>query len=513
MSPKHKSYTLKDMEALISEGLRDSIKKETIHNYTPHDKQLTFHSATTTGRLYIGGNRAGKTVGGVAEDIFRLRGTHPYQQVPPAPVEGRFITVSFTEGIKDIAIPNLQTWLPPSDLIGGSWEESYRPSERKLTLANKSTLELMSYDQDVAKFAGVPRDFTHFDEEPPKAIFDECKMRLVDRDGKWYITMTPVDGITWVYDSLYLPGLAGGNNITVIVVDSAENPHISQKALAEVVAGLDESDRQARKEGKFVQIGGLVFKSFRPVDHIIDPLNLRKLTAIKDWTHYCSLDHGLNNPTAWLWHAVSPQGNIVTYDELYANETLIPTFASEIHRRNQLECRRAPDIYVGDPAIAQRNAQTGDSVKVAYTIHGIPVMLGNNNVPIGVEKMNRYFENGKWLITANCTNLIRELQRVRWKTFDSAKKRHDNNVREEIHKHNDHAPDSARYMFSMMPDLYLPEVKGEDKIERVNQNIRSFLSAITTPIGPGYIDTNLQKDPKSNYTEWEYADDHMGGFW
>jgi hypothetical protein len=221
------------------------------------------------------------------------------------------------------------------------------------------------------------------------------------------------------------------------------------------------------------------------------------------------MDHGLNNPSAWLWHAVAPGGAVVTWDELYDTERLVDDYAREIHKRNGQINRRPPEIYVGDPAIKQRNAQTGDSIQTAYSMAGIPILLGNNEVRIGVDKMNRYLGAGKWIITENCHNLIRELQRVRWKTYETAKKRHDNNPREELHKKDDHAPDSARYFFSMMPDLDLP--REAPPVNSANLAVKAALNAITNPVGPHYIDENLLRQLKEGRSNTQWAVDEMVG--
>lgn len=512
MVGRKKEIGLGEITDLVKEGLTRIVSRPSIHSYVPHSRQVEFHASRERGRLYIGGNRSGKTVGGIVEDIWRMRGVHPYQEVPPAPTRGRIVTVSYTEGIQMIIKPEIARWLPPSDLINGSWEDSYDSQLRTLTLTNGSTCELMSYDQHILKFAGTSRHWIHFDEEPPKTIFNECKMRLVDTGGCWYITMTPVEGMTWVHDDVYIPGLVPGGNIKVIVIDSAENPYITDSELEIALEGLDENERLARKKGKFVQIGGLVFKKFIAEKNIMPALTVEQLHRIQSWTHYASLDHGLNNPTAWLWHAVSPQGLVITYDELYRNETLINQFAKEIHERNALEGRKPPQIYVGDPAITQRNAQTGDSVQISYTLSGIPIVLGNNNVPIGVEKMNRYLDQGKWVITENCPNLIREIQRVRWKIYENAKKRHENNLREEIHKKDDHAPDSARYFFSLMPDLYIPkEEESIGHIVKANQTVKEHLRAVTPQVDSLY-DTALAASMHRPPTQWEQnVDEHVGG--
>ena len=495
-----------DLSGLLKDGLTKAVTRPSIHQYVPHEKQQIFHKSTSKGKLYIGGNRSGKTVGGIAEDIMWLRGSHPYRTgLPVGPVRGRIVTVSYNEGVKEIIIPELAKWIPPSDLINGSWEDSYHKMERKLTLSNGSTCELMSYDQDVSKFAGTSRHFVHFDEEPPKIIYEECKMRLLDTGGSWWMTLTPVNGMSWVYFTIYEPKSPG---IMILQIDTDENPYLSTAEIEHTFSDMSRDDQRIRRKGNFIPVGGLVFKKFNQETHVI-PERLPSRTA----TQYMSMDHGYNAPTAWLWHYVMPDGTIITYDELYANETLVGTFATLIHERNSRKGRRPPDVYIGDPAIAQRNGQTGDSIQVAYQQNGIPIMLGNNDVKIGIEKMNRYLQQGKWFITENCYNLIRELQLVRWKVYDSLKRRDALNPREEIHKKDDHAPDSARYLFSIMPELYIP--KQDDfaaHMSNVNKKVQGLVLPASPPVGPHMYDTNLQNQRSGANTEWTVVDETVGGW-
>src|SRR5690349_2624838 len=121
----------------------------------------------------------------------------------------------------------------------------------------------MTYEQDREKFAGTSRHWIWFDEEPPKDIYDECKLRILDTEGCIYLTMTPVDGMTWTFDEIHLKGLTGEDpNIFVVIIDTEENPYLSKEAISNVLDGLDDDERRARKEGRYVQLGGLVYKMF-----------------------------------------------------------------------------------------------------------------------------------------------------------------------------------------------------------------------------------------------------------
>lgn len=448
---------------MLADGVRAQASRPNVHAYEPHAKQLAFHQAQQRVRLFLGGNRSGKTTTGIVEDIYWARGQHPYMKVPEPPVAGRIVAVDILQGINQIIVPNLKRWMPPSMLINGSWEDSYNKTDRLLTMSNKSTIELMTYEQDVEKFAGTARHFTHYDEEPPQPIYNECQARLIDYKGHSWLTLTPLEGMTWIYDTLYLPGTEGENSgIFVVEADMLDNPNISAEAAAEYLAGLDPDEREAREHGKFVQLGGKVYKSFDPHIHVVP-----SFIPPKEWEWYASLDHGFNNPTAVLWHAVSPNGHAVTFREHYQREWTVDQHAAEIKRIEQ-KFKRIPDVRVADPAIQQRQAVTGTSIQTEYALRDIFWALGNNDVITGVNQVNQYLKTDFrdntpfWTVTENCVNLIKEIQRLRWKTWAGKKAQFDNNAHEQIHKKDDHASDSLRYFLTFMPDL-APTIEQQAK--------------------------------------------------
>ena len=456
-----KSYSTEELLQKLTSGIKKQAVKPNLYGYQPHEKQLLFHQSDAKGRLYIGGNRSGKTYSSVAEDCYWLTGTHPFIDTPEPPIRGRVVTVDFVYGLEQIILPLFKSLLPPRYLKNGSWEESYSKSLRTLTLANGSTVEFMSYEQETEKFAGTSRHFIHFDEEPPLHIFNECNARLVDTDGNYWISMTPVEGLTWTFEKIYEKGKTDPN-IYVVEADMLDNPHITPEAAERYLAGLDEDERKAREHGTYVQLGGLVYKTFKEETHVIEPIDPKNIPHT--WLWYQSLDHGYNNPTACLWHAVSPENHIITFSELYEREWTIDQVAEAIKAR-EASWGREPDYRVADPAIAQRSAHAGTSIQQEYAMRGLYYALANNNVEAGVTKVQSYLrinpETGKPFrqITSNCANFITEMKRLRWKTFASKKMQYENNPTEKIHKKDDHACDSDRYFHTFLPDL-APEQLG-----------------------------------------------------
>lgn len=476
----------------LQEGIRRQANRPNLYAYAPHEKQRIFHKSTKHSKLYIGGNRSGKTTGGVAEDIFWAMGRHPFRKVPDAPTRGRVVAVDFTQGVEKIILPEFARWMPPSFLIDGSWEQSYNKQLRTLTLVNDSFIEFMSYDQDLDKFAGTSRHWTHYDEEPPHHVYNECEARLIDTNGSSWMTMTPVEGMSWVFDDLYTTGKdQPDGDIEVIEVDMLDNPYISPEAAERYLRTLDKQEREAREHGKFVQLGGRVFKEFARETHVVAPF-----IPPLEWEWYRSIDHGFNNPTAILWHAVSPDGHVVTFSEHYASEMTVKEHAAIIIERESQPGWKEADICVGDPAMNQRNGITGTSIIQEYADHGI--YCSTENIPkdtaVGVNIMTQYLRlnasnKPHWTVTENCDALINEMLRLRWKTWQNRKMQYENNKHEQIHKKDDHACDSTRYFFTLMPDLTpveTTETRQADLFKKVTATVGNAVS-------PNTVDRNWDR--------------------
>lgn len=505
--PKTKALSFDELLEQVSDGIRMQAARPNLYAYKPHDKQFKFHSSPKHTRLYIGGNRSGKTTGGAVEMCYWLMKKHPYRKLPlpEGPIRARSCAVDFMYGTDMIIIPEIKRWLPPSFLINGSWEDSYDKEHRVLTLANKSFLEFRSYDQDLEKFAGTSRHIIWFDEEPPQHIYNENMARLVDTNGYSMLTMTPVEGMSWVFDQIYLPGTEGGHpDIEVIEIEMQENPYLTKEATDRFLDTLDPDERKARERGEFVAIGGRVFKMFNATEHVIDPV-----VPPKDWEWYVSIDHGYNNPTAILWHAVSKDNEAITFGEHYASEMTVAQHCERFFEM-QREFGKPPDYIVGDPAMHQRNGVTGTSIVQEYADRGIYIAEANNDVTSGINRMIEYLRirpNGtpSWRITNNCHSLISEMKKLRWATFSSRKMQYENNKQEKIHKKDDHACDSARYFFSFMPDL-TPSAATPRSLNDLVAEHSSMIGAVPSRAVAGSWDELLADQIKGNkvHDPWQY---------
>jgi hypothetical protein len=305
--------------------------------------------------------------------------------------------------------------------------------------------------------------------------------------------MTPLDGMTWVYNEVFEPGQSDPKTF-IIEVDMLDNPAISKEAAENYLSTLDEGERDAREHGHFVQLGGRVYKSFTdPGPNIIDPINVQEYIK-QGWRVECSMDHGFRNPAAWLWHIVSPSGEIITFDEYVATEQTVKQVATAWHEKNST-LNIKPNFNVGDPAIAQRSGINGNSIQVEYAVNGVYIALGNNDVPLGVSKVNSYLRPNPatgvptWRVTRNCGTLIKELLKLRWATYSSRKLQYENNPQEKIHKKDDHCSDALRYKLAFMPDLAFDV---DPVIVPDRHELNSYLNAKTGVPPTGGIDRVLE---------------------
>lgn len=462
-------FSQKDVALQLTAALRRTSLNPTIFGYKAQEHQIQFHSSPKVGRLFLGGNRAGKTVAGAAEMVMWLTGQHQYQQLKfKTPIRARAIAVDFENGVKKIVQPEIARWIPPSQLKNGSWEDSYEKSSRTLTLVNGSTLEFMSYDQDKDKFAGTSRHLVWFDEEPPEGIFNENLLRLADVGGHWMMTMTPLIDMSWTIDRLYEPSKEGQNpNIDVFEVNTSMNKYVSQTTLDILLDGLDEDEKIARQSGKYTSFTGAIYRDAVTPDNLIptffDPDSRSRWDDLRrNWGHFGMLDHGFTNPTAFLFGAFDGNGRVVIYDEYYYSNRLVKENAVAILKRYQ-DHGVTPQYIVGDPSTQNTDPIVGHSIQSEYAQNGLSYGLANNDVKAGIERVFSRFKENQLFIARNCEKTIWELGRYRWAKFATEKTAAKNNSQEVPMKKNDHAMDALRYGIVSRPAL-----SGEVDLPRGN---------------------------------------------
>lgn len=187
-------------------------------------------------------------------------------------------------------------------------------------------------------FEAAAMDIYWWDEQGEEEKFNGANARVRRRNGRHIFTLTPhrVSGRpdtgagSWIH-KLHSGEVSAGLKVKFYHSDIFGIPDwiFSEQAkkdaykewVTEPTANNDIKklrEGRSRLYGDFHQTSGLVFDEWTENIHLIEPFDIPK-----NWTKYRSIDHGRVNPTACLWAAVSPEGDVYVYREYYKRDRTI----------------------------------------------------------------------------------------------------------------------------------------------------------------------------------------------
>lgn len=434
-----------------------------------HKKQIAFHKCLKKNRWVFGGNRSGKTECGAVEAVYLARGNHPYRENKDN-VFGWVVSLS-TQVQRDVAQSKILNYINPSwivDVIMLSGKRDFCRSgvidqiKIRNVFGGISTIGFKSCDQGREKFQGSSLDFVWFDEEPPKEIYDECRMRVLDKSGEIFGTMTPLKGLTFVYDEIYLNS-ANSKDVWCEFIEWADNPFLKKEEVEKLSATMGADELESRRYGKFRSATGLVYKEFDENIHVIEPFDVPR-----EWYDNISIDPGLNNPLSCHFYAVDYDGNVYVIREHYEAERDVAYHASKIKEiAEQLKWHtdgRGRISALIDSAANQHTLAYSKSVSELFCESGIMVNTNvNKDLFTGISRVKQALIGKKLFIFKNCANLIREIKGYWWGDNDAPKKR------------DDHALDELRYYIMTKP-FNLPPKQGKTAIQKDKEKLIRRLS-------------------------------------
>jgi phage terminase large subunit-like protein len=449
---------------IIIQQERERRAREPIAQYNKGDrvhlKQIDFHKSNLRNRWLFGGNRTGKTVGGGVEAVWFATGTHPYKNIQAS--SGWVVSLT-NEVQRDVAQKEILRWLPKRyikdvQVRAGRKDDPENAILDFILLTNGCKIGFKSCDQGREKFQGTSQGWIWFDEEPPKEIYDECKMRVIDTRGYIWGTMTPLKGLTWVYNTVYM----NDNNdpeVKYWLMEWADNPWLSPDEIAQLEATMTEDERESRQYGKFVALSGLIYKEFREDIHIIDPRDIPI-----QWYDKISIDPGYTNPLSCHFYACDGDGNVYVIAEHYEAEKPVEYHSKKIYEiANRLKWKRNDFNKISaiiDSAANQKTLAAEKTVSQLFLENGITCRDANKEVWTGIQRVKQYLqlrehpEKENWpkgkpklFIFRTCTNMIKEIKSYRW-----AEPKEGTNAKEEPKKTNDHAMDELRYYIMTRPE-------------------------------------------------------------
>lgn len=415
-----------------------------------HKKQMEFHKCLKRNRWVFGGNRTGKTECGAVEAVWFARGIHPFRKIT-RPMDGWVVSLT-GEVQRDVAQAKLLSYLPRDWIEEIVMKKGRADSPENgiidfITVRSVhgglSTIGFKSCDQGRGRFQGTSQDFIWFDEEPPRDIYDECRMRLMDRRGEIWGTMTPLMGLTWVHDDIYMNSRSD-SEVWYIMMSWQDNPFLNAEEVRLMESVLPQSELESRQHGRFRASGGMVYPEFDESFHVIDPFDVPA-----QWQSAVSIDPGFVNPLSAHWYAVDGDGNIFVIAEHYAAGLSAEEHCARIREiSDRLNWKKLPSGHIQalmDSASLQKTLSGPRSVAQLFYENGVSVNTKvDKNVWTGVQRVKSYLTKREGrpglYIFRNCPEMIREIKAYRYGEGESPVKK------------DDHAMDELRYFVMSRPE-------------------------------------------------------------
>lgn len=446
--------------------LEDRQKAFGILYYRPQEYQKKFHDSIKKIRLVVGGNQTGKTEVGVAEDLRIALGIDPYNKFKDCeyPVRVRICASDLAKGIGEVIMPKLEKLIPKSEVrriekySGGQW--------RKIYFKNGSTIELMSYEQDTKLFEGWTGHFVHFDEPPPHDKFVATMRGLMRYNGKCIITATPLNE-PWIYDEIYLKGIAGNPEIDIFEFSIYDNKYLNDEARESFIKMIPEDEREARVFGKFKHLTGVVYKEFGEV-HRIDSFEVPD-----HWLRICAMDYHPRKACVIVWVAIDEKDTAYVYDELASQGTIREIsekiVAKEKESGGRVLFRFIDSISATPDRISGKCPQREFVAEGQRLKHPLNFRSSMKNWILGKNAVCEYLKviegvPGIFFFKDKCPKLIESITKYTWANANT-----NEGESEKPRKLYDDFPDALRYALVLKIKYYMVQrIKETENVETNN---------------------------------------------
>lgn len=414
-------------------------------------------------RVFMAGNRCGKSVAGAYESACHATGVYPVWWAGrrfDKPTHG-WAVGSTARATRDTAQKELigpvgawGTGMIPKDKLGKYWALAGVPQgidiiQVRHVSGGWSTIGFKNYEQPLQAFYGTALDWVWPDEECPQEYYNEMLIRTMTTNGLIYNTFTPLKGLTphvvrFAEQADYLAGaqkLIGipdqpkeeGEDARLEDIHTAkaiiqagwdDAPWLSEESKVQMEADTPPNMREARRSGRPSMGSGNVY----PI--AIESIMIEPFKIPDYFKRLYALDVGWNR-TACLWAAIDPQTDIIyIYDEYYVGEQPPPVHAAGIRARGSW----LPGVI--DPASRGRSQADGRQLIQDYKDLGLHLHPAINNVDAGISI-------GWQRMTSSTVKVFNTLQNF---AKEFVLYRRDDRGR--IVKENDHLMDCFRYVMN-----------------------------------------------------------------
>lgn len=423
-----------------------------------YPKHLEFFrmGATKQERVFIAGNRVGKTLACGTEWTYHLTGLYPnwwegFRFTGPIRLLASGNTHDTTRDILQLKMlggttdrpENIGTGLVPGRLITGIVARTHvKGAIERATIRHssggESELWLRSYEQGRKIFEGFELHGFWPDEECPEDVYVEGQVRLMTSHGISTLTFTPLEGMTQLVISLMNTENAAAASRGVVQCGWDDAPHLDAATKAKMFAKLPPHQRDARTKG-IPSLGSGAIYPVPESEIIVKPFPLPA-----HWARSYGMDVGWNR-TAAVWFAIDRDADVnYAYAEHYRGQA-----EPSIHA-DAIKARGAWMSGAIDPAARGRSQVDGEQLLVTYREKGLNLTPANNAREFGIYETWMALSTGRLKVFTTCVNWLAEYRLYR---------RDENG---QIVKEFDHAMDATRYWWMTGRSLASTEAPERD---------------------------------------------------
>ena len=332
----------------------------------------------------------------------------------------------------------------------------YNKSQREFRFPNGSRIRLgyCDLERDVYQYQGQEYDVvgleeaTHFSEAQMQFLTTCNRSTRQDFQPRMYYTCNPGGvGHAWVkrlfVDRAYR-GTERAEDYAFIPARITDNPTLlkADPGYVQTLMNLPPPLRKAHLEGCWDVLAGQYFAEFDRDKHVVEKQPLPAW-----WRRFRAMDWGYHDPCCVLWFAVTPEGELIVYRELYRTETLSSELAREVCTLSEGE---KIAYTVASPDAWQRRGLAGAdgaTIAEAFCKGGVPLLAADNSRVAGWQRVREALKlrsdgTPSLTIFADCENLIRTLPLL---TYDLHSQEDVSDTCE------DHAAEALRYGLMSRP--------------------------------------------------------------
>ena len=300
---------LEQAEKRLEGELERRQREDRLKYYQPYPKQAQFHEAGAQHRerLFMAGNRVGKTLCGAAEMAMHLTGNYPEwwkgkRFDKPIRAWAAGVTNQSTRDVvqEKLLGPPLREWehgtgMIPKASIGHITKAQSSISGLIDTVGiahvsgKYSTLQFKSYEQGREKWQGAGLEVIWLDEECPSDLYFEALTRTNETGGIVYLTFTPILGASEIVRRFLLEKSPSRHMVEATIDDAL---HFTEKQRAEIIASYPPHEAEARTKGIPTLGSGRIF----PVQEELIAIKQRDIP--RHWARIAALDFGWEHPAA-----------------------------------------------------------------------------------------------------------------------------------------------------------------------------------------------------------------------